>query len=49
MGNKIWLEEKGVMVKEESIISGPRIGVDYAGEDAKLPYRFLFSPDTLPL
>jgi len=49
LGNKIWLEDKGVIVKEESIISGPRIGVDYAGEDAKLPYRFLFSPDTLPL
>lgn len=24
----------------DDIASGPRIGVDYAGEDAKLPYRF---------
>ena len=24
----------------QQIISGPRIGVDYAGEDATLPYRF---------
>lgn len=37
-GNKIWLEDEGV--KPKNILSGPRIGVDYAGEDAKLPYRF---------
>lgn len=36
----IWLEESGISVPEQSIIAGPRIGVDYAGEDAKLPYRF---------
>jgi DNA-3-methyladenine glycosylase len=28
-------------VPEKSIIATPRIGVDYAGEDAKLPYRFI--------
>lgn len=39
-GRKIWVEETGIVVKPEEIISGPRIGVDYAGEDAKLPYRF---------
>ncbi len=27
--------------KPSTIISSPRIGVDYAGEDALLPYRFL--------
>lgn len=26
--------------KDFNIVSSPRIGVDYAGEDAKLPYRF---------
>ena len=29
-----------VEAQEKDISSSPRIGVDYAGEDAKLPYRF---------
>lgn len=40
-GNVIWIEDKGIVVPPKSIIAGPRIGVDYAGEDAKLPYRFI--------
>ena len=39
-GNRIWIEDRGIVVKSSTIIAGPRIGVDYAGEDAKLPYRF---------
>jgi len=39
-GNNIWIEEKGIIISEKQIIIGQRIGVDYAGEDAKLPYRF---------
>lgn len=39
-GNKIWIEERGIFVSEKNIRTGTRIGVDYAGEDAKLPYRF---------
>lgn len=39
-GNVIWIEDNGIIVKENEIIAGPRIGVDYAGEDALLPYRF---------
>lgn len=38
--DKIWVEETGIAVHPEEIIAGPRIGVDYAGKDAKLPYRF---------
>ncbi len=37
-GNIIWLEDDNI--KPKNILAGPRIGVDYAGEDAKLPYRF---------
>lgn len=37
---KIWLEDDNVQLKKSQILKGPRIGVDYAGEDAKLPYRF---------
>jgi DNA-3-methyladenine glycosylase len=34
----IWLEDR--KLPTGNILSGPRIGVDYAGEDALLPYRF---------
>lgn len=37
---EIWVEETGIKIPEKEIVAGPRIGVDYAGEDAKLPYRF---------
>lgn len=39
----IWLEDSAIIVKESEIQSGPRIGIDYAGEDALLPYRFLWN------
>lgn len=39
-GNKVWIEDRGIKIPTKKINSGPRIGVDYAGEDAKLPYRF---------
>jgi len=41
--DQIWIEDRGIIVKEKDIIAGPRIGVDYAGEDAKLPYRFVIT------
>ncbi len=37
----IWIEDQGVVVRTGDITAGPRIGVDYAGEDAKRPYRFM--------
>ena len=39
-GNDIWIQDDGVTINPKDIQAGPRIGVDYAGEDAKLPYRF---------
>jgi DNA-3-methyladenine glycosylase len=41
LGNKIWLEERDFYVDENKIISGKRVGVDYAGKDADLLYRFI--------
>jgi len=38
----IWIENHGIQIQTGDIRSGPRIGVDYAGEDALLPYRFRF-------
>ena len=40
-GSTIWLGEKHA-VEPDQIAVGPRIGVDYAGEDALLPYRFVW-------
>lgn len=37
----IWIKDAGIQVPASAIISCPRVGVDYAGEDALLPYRFL--------
>ena len=41
LGDEIWLEDHGIKIPEKNIRTGPRIGVDYAGQDALLPYRFL--------
>jgi DNA-3-methyladenine glycosylase len=45
-GNEIWLEDRGLEVTGE-IMAGPRIGVEYAGEDALLPYRFRITADQI--
>ena len=39
-GNHIYILDDGFSYKTEDIIASPRIGVDYAAEDAALPYRF---------
>jgi DNA-3-methyladenine glycosylase len=41
LGNRIWIEDDGIFIPQNDVLVGPRIGVDYAGEDALLPYRFL--------
>jgi DNA-3-methyladenine glycosylase len=38
VGDKIWIEEGE---KPAEILATPRIGVEYAKEDALLPYRFV--------
>jgi DNA-3-methyladenine glycosylase len=40
IGDEIWIGDDGYRPKRSEIIAGPRIGVDYAGVDAGLPYRF---------
>ncbi len=37
---EIWIEDRGISYKKAHIIASPRVGVDYAGEDAKLPWRY---------
>ncbi|HEY3403308.1 MAG TPA: DNA-3-methyladenine glycosylase [Ohtaekwangia sp.] len=38
--NEVWIEDRGYKLKRTLIEASPRIGIDYAGEDAKLPWRF---------
>jgi DNA-3-methyladenine glycosylase len=40
LGNEIWIEDFGHKLPKNNIEASHRIGIDYAGEDAKLPWRF---------
>lgn len=40
LSDTIWIEDRGKVYADEEVKAGPRIGVDYAGDDALLPYRF---------
>lgn len=41
LGDEVWIEDGGYDVNRDTVTVGPRIGVDYAGDDALLPYRFV--------
>ncbi|MDR1551997.1 MAG: DNA-3-methyladenine glycosylase [Prevotellaceae bacterium] len=45
LGDTVWIEDRGIIVAPENIFATPRIGVDYAAEDALLPYRFVAKQD----
>ncbi len=47
VGNQIWIQDAGIQLSKKEIVAGPRIGVDYAGDDALLPYRFIFGKAAL--
>lgn len=40
LGDEIWISDNGIHVSKNEIISCPRIGVDYAAEDALLAWRY---------
>lgn len=42
-GKSIWLEDHGLKPAADEITAGKRIGIDYAGADALLPYRFIYT------
>ncbi len=41
VGNQIWIEDHQFHVDDEEIVTGPRVGIDYADEDSTRPYRFV--------
>lgn len=45
----VGIEDIGVRPAEADLLIGARIGVDYAGADASLPYRFRIAPSRLPM
>lgn len=47
-GRRIWIEDVGIVVADDLITAGPRIGIDYAREDRDRPYRFVVDASTIP-
>ena len=45
LGNKIWIENSDLQILSKQITTTTRIGVDYAGPDAMMPYRFIIYPE----
>ena len=41
MGDEIFIADDGYKITKKDILATARIGVDYAGSDAELPYRFI--------
>jgi DNA-3-methyladenine glycosylase len=39
-GDRVWIEEGPRPVPARAVASGPRVGIDYAGEWADRPWRF---------
>jgi DNA-3-methyladenine glycosylase len=40
LGDEIWIADEGQLLDRPEIVSCPRVGVDYAGEHALLPWRY---------
>jgi DNA-3-methyladenine glycosylase len=39
-GQVVWIEDQGINIPKGNIVASPRIGIEYAGQDAQLPWRF---------
>ena len=40
LDDEVWVEDLQTKISSRNIVASPRIGIDYAGEDALLPWRF---------
>jgi DNA-3-methyladenine glycosylase len=40
LGDEIWIEDNGAVIPASSVVASPRVGVDYAGDHALLPWRY---------
>jgi DNA-3-methyladenine glycosylase len=41
LGDSIWIEDRGVKIPRKKIQRTIRVGVEGAGKDARLPYRYI--------
>lgn len=41
LNSEVWIEDVGEKLGSKHIVVSKRIGIDYAGKDAKLPWRFV--------
>lgn len=39
-GDTIWIEDHNIAIPKDKLVATSRIGVEYAGKDASLPWRF---------
>lgn len=46
LDDEIWIEDSGTKLAAKYIVASERIGIDYAGEDARLPWRFSIKGNT---
>lgn len=46
LDDEVWIEQGTLKITGQKIEASPRIGIDYAGEDAKLPWRFTIKGNT---
>ena len=40
LGREIWLEDRGFQIEPRAILATSRVGIGYAGADARRPWRF---------
>jgi DNA-3-methyladenine glycosylase len=40
LDDEIWIEDPGTKLASRNIVASERIGIEYAGDDARLPWRF---------
>ncbi|RZM08028.1 MAG: DNA-3-methyladenine glycosylase [Pedobacter sp.] len=40
LGEEIWIADSGIHYNEDQLVASPRVGVDYAGDHALLPWRY---------
>lgn len=40
LGDELWIEDNGIYIPDETVVASPRVGVDYAGDHALLPWRY---------
>ena len=48
LNGPIRIEDHGLEVDDDRVTVGPRVGIDYAGEDVSRPYRFRLRTKTGP-